>query len=181
MTFEFTPDENDFLQYLYYVTTRSKRVKKKRTINKMVILFIYFMIGLYLYNGQGPVTAAVFFILCLPAYFFYNYFEKKQYKKHFIRYTQANYKDEIGVATKIDLDQEGVSISIGENKTSMPWSEITEVNETGSLILIQEKDQNAIVIPKQKTTGIEELKTELKQLAASHNIPYLEELDWKWK
>ena len=63
MTFEYIPDESDFLNYLYYMTTKSKRVVKKRTINKMVILFIYFITGLFLYNSQGPVTSGLFFLI----------------------------------------------------------------------------------------------------------------------
>ena len=180
MIFEFIPHESDYLSYLFYVTTKSKRVQKKRTINKMVILFIYFISGLYLYNSQGPIPAALFFILCLPTYFLYNYFEKKQYRKHFTRYIGAHFSEEIGVTTTIHLDDEGVTVSVGESETKMPWSEIEEINETGTLILIQEKNQNTIVIPK-NTSRVRELADELKRFAMEHIIPYQEELNWKWK
>ena len=114
-------------------------------------------------------------------YFFYNFFEKRQYLKHFTRYIKANYGDEIGVKTTISLDEDGVSIALGEHNTKMPWSEIEGISETGSLILIEEKSQNAIVIPKQKTARITELITELKRIASNYTIPYNEELNWKWK
>jgi len=179
MTFEYIPDESDFLNYLYYMTTKSKRVVKKRTINKMVILFIYFITGLFLYNSQGPVTSGLFFLLCLPMYFFYNFFEKRQYLKHFTKYIKANYSDEIGVMTTISLDEDGVSVSLGEHNTKMSWSEIEGITETGSLILIEEKTQNAIVIPKQKISRIIELIAELKRIASNKTIPYHEELNWK--
>jgi hypothetical protein len=87
-------------------------------------------------------------------YFIYNYFERKQYVKHFSRYIKANFSDEIGVTTTIHLDEEGITIELGESKTKMLWTEIQDINETGSLILIQEKNQNAIVIPKQNTEHI---------------------------
>ena len=181
MTYTYIPDESDYLNYLYYVTTKSKRVRKKRSMNKLVILFIYFFMGLFLYNRQGLVTSGLFLALCLPTYFLYGYFEKKQYLKHFTKYIKANYSQEIGVTTTITLDDDGVSIALGDSKTKMMWTEIEEINETGSLLLIQEKSQNAIVIPKQKTARLDELTTELKAIAGKHAIPYLEELDWKWR
>ncbi|MEP6793841.1 MAG: YcxB family protein, partial [Saprospiraceae bacterium] len=113
--------------------------------------------------------------------FFYTYFEKRQYKRHFTKYIKANYNSEIGVNTTIELNDEGVSIAVGEAKTTMPWTEIEAINETGTLILIEEKNQNAIVIPKQKTSGITDLIGELKGTAGNHSIPYTEDLNWKWK
>ena len=181
MTFEYIPDESDFLNYLYYVTTKSKRVQKKRTMNKLVILFIYFITGLFLYNSQGPITSGFFFLLCLPMYFLYSFFEKRQYLRHFTKYILANYRDEIGVPATITLDEEGVAISLGASQTKMPWIEISDISETGTIILVQEKSQNAIVIPKQKTQRIEELIAELKRISSSHNIQYNVELNWKWK
>jgi len=85
------------------------------------------------------------------------------------------------VTTTIHLDEEGITLELGESKTKMLWPEIQDINETGSLILIEEKSQNAIVIPKQKTGHIEELISELKRIASTHKIPYHEELNWKWK
>ncbi|MBK9984753.1 MAG: YcxB family protein [Saprospiraceae bacterium] len=181
MTYTYIPDENDYLNYLYYATTKSQRVRKKRTMNKLVILFLYFIAGLFLYNSQGPINSGLFFMLCLPMYFFYTYFEKRQYKRHFTKYIKANYSSEIGVNTIIEVNEEGVSIAVGDAKTTMPWTEIESINETGTLILIEEKNQNAIVIPKQKTNGIADLIAELKGIAASHTIPFNEDLDWKWK
>ncbi len=181
MTFEYTPAESDFLLYLYYVTTKSKRVVRKRAINKLVILGLYFVIGIFLYNSQGPVASGLFFLLCLPMYFFYTYFEKRQYLRHFTRYVKANYGDEIGALTTIALDDDGVSITVRDTSTKMLWPEIEDIIETGSLILIEEKSQNAIVIPKQKTSNVEPLIAELKRIASSHNFPYNEELNWKWK
>ena len=181
MTFEYIPDESDFLNYLYYVTTKSKRIQKKRMINKFFILFLYLFMGLFLSSKQGPIASAVFFLLCLPMYFVYGYLERKQYFKHFTKYVKANYNDEVGVKTTIDTDDEGVSISVGENISRMEWSEIDSINETGTLILIQEKNQNAIVIPKQKTSHVEALTKELHRIADSHSIDYNEELNWKWK
>lgn len=181
MTFQYIPDESDYLTYLYYVTTKSKRIQKKRTINKMVILFIYFITGLFLYNKQGAITSAMFFLLCLPTYFLYSYFEKRQYLKHFTRYIRSNYKDEIGVLTTIELDEEGIQISISESTSKMMWSDMEVFSETGTIILIQQKDQNAIVIPKQKISNLAELIAELKRIATVHSIPYQEELNWKWK
>ena len=147
----------------------------------MVILFIYFLTGLFLYNKQGPLTSGLFFLLCLPTYFLYGYFEKRQYFKHFTKYIRANYKDEVGKQTTIDLDDAGITISIGDSSAKMLWSDIEVFNETGSIIMIQQKDQNSIVIPKQKISNLTELIAELKRIAALHSIPYQEELNWKWK
>lgn len=181
MTYSYIPDETDFLNYLYYATTKSQKVRKKRAMNKLVILFLYFIAGLFLYNSQGPVNSGIFFVLCLPMYFFYVYFEKRQYTRHFKKYITANYSNEIGVNTTIELEEEGISISIGESKTTMPWSDIESINETGTLILIEENTQNAIVIPKQKTTQVDQLIAELKSISITHHFAYNEDLSWKWK
>lgn len=181
MTYGYVPDEKDYLTYLYYVTTNSDRVRKKRTMNKLVILFLYFIAGIFLYNSQGPVNAGFFFLLCFPMYFFYTYFEKRQYLRHFTRYIKANYSQEIGVPVAINLGDEGISVKVGDTETKIPWSEVIQVNETSTMLLIEEKNQNAIVIPKQKTSGIDQLIAELKTISITNHFPYNEELSWKWK
>ena len=145
------------------------------------MLFVYFFVGLFLYSRQGPVTSGVFFLLCLPMYFLYSYFERKQYFKHFTRYINANYKNEIGATTSISIDNEGVSVALAENTHTLYWSNIEIIIETISFILIQEKNQDSILIPKEKTNQKEALIAELKKMSSSHDIPYQEELDWKWK
>ncbi len=180
MLFKYSVDHNDYLSYLFYSASKSKKAQKRRAMNKLVLMIIYVLTGLMLYSRNGPVASAAFFLLCLPLYFLYNVFEKKQYHKHFNRFINTHFKDRIGKPSTVELREDGIHV-VDDEDNWHAYEDIEEISETNALIIVQLKNGVAIILPKNKIQQKESLADKLAQAAASKNIIYNKELEWKWK
>ena len=179
MTFNYHLSESDFLHYLFYSTSRSRKVQKRRSLNKLILMIIYVVMGLFLFNRNGPIASAVFFILCIPLYFFYNAFEKKQYTRHFNRFIQNHFQSLVNKPSTITFDDDAVRV-IDDEDITYPVADIEEIHETGSLIMLQMKSGTAVLLPKSQITDLPALTAKLDQLGAG-GIPLYRNLSWKWK
>ncbi len=180
MRFEYQLDEKDYMNYLLYSTSKSKKVVKRRALNKILLMAMYFITGMFLWNKNGPVASAVFFVLCIPLYFLYSHFERKQYHKHFSRFIQGHYKEWMGKDITVDVEDDNIHI-VDEDDTTLVASDIEWVGETGEQIIIQAKAGKAFIIPKKKLTDNQALSTKLKEMTGAAQVAYNEELAWKWK
>lgn len=180
MLFPFTLDQNDYLSYLFYSTSRSVKVRKRRSLNKLILLMIYMATGIYLFIRNGPVASAIFFLLCFPLYFLYNTFEKKQYLKHFTRFINDHFKDNLGKPASIELADNSFHV-LDDEDNWYAYEDIEEIMETNELVIIQLKTGVAVLLPKNKIENAEGLVTQLNNLSTSKNIKYTQNLEWKWK
>lgn len=143
-------------------------------------MIIYMVTGLYLFSRNGPIASAVFFLLCFPLYFLYNTFEKKQYLKHFTRFINTHFKENIGKPASIELADNSFHV-LDDEDNWYAYEDIEEIMETKELIIIQLKTGVAILLPKNKIENTEGLVTQLGHLSSTKNITYTKNLDWKWK
>jgi hypothetical protein len=179
MTFNYHLSESDFLDYLFYSTSRSRKVQKRRALNKLILMIIYVVMGLFLFNRNGPIASAVFFVLCIPLYFFYNAFEKKQYNRHFTRFIQNHFQSLVNKPSTITFDDDTVRV-IDDEDITYPVTDIEEIHETGSLIMLQMKSGTAVLIPKAQITDLSSLTSKVELLEA-RGIPLYRNVTWKWK
>jgi len=180
MLYQYSLDQNDYLTFLYYSTSKSKKVQKRRALNKLVLMIIYVLTGMMLFNRNGPIASAAFFLLCLPLYFMYNWFEKKQYVKHFTRFISMHFQDRIGKPASIELEDERFHV-IDEDDNWYAYADIEEISEINEMVIVQLKNGVAVLLPKNKITDAEELAERLNHLATVKQIPYHKDLSWKWK
>lgn len=180
MVYSYSIDQNDYLQYLFYSTSRSKKVKKRRSLNKFILLIIYMVTGLFLYSRNGPVASAIFFFLCLPLYFLYNTFEKRQYQRHFTKFINTYFKDNLGKPATIELAENNFHV-VDDEDNWHAYEDVEEIMEITSMVIIQLKNGVAIILPKNTIENAESLVNELNRISESRNILYTKDLDWKWK
>ena len=180
MKFEYQLDEQDYMNYLLYSSSKSKKVIKRRALNKLLLMAMYFITGIFLWNKKGPVASAVFFALCIPLYFLYGHFERRQYHKHFSRFINGQYKEWMGKDITVETEENQIQI-VDEDDTTLVASDIEWVAETGHQFIIQSKAGKAFIIPKNKLNDSMSLSARLKEMAIEAQVPYNEELAWKWK
>ena len=180
MIYNYTIDENDYLQYLYYSTSKSAKVQKRRSINKLLLMVMYVGTGMFLFSRNGPIASAAFFLLCVPLYFLYNSFERKQYQRHFTKFINTHFKERIGKPHTIDLEENGIHV-VDDEDNRVAYSEIEWIAEISSQIIIQSKAGPAFIIPKNKLDNAEKFMSELAVAATMENVPFNKELEWKWK
>jgi len=181
MKVAFTLSETDLLTHQLFAASKSKRVQKRRAKGKLFLLLIYMAVGLFIWERNGIVTGAVFFLVCLPLYLLYNYMERKQYVTHFKTYVQDVYKDRATTTTSIDIEERIITMRDGTNESTVPLSEVEVIYEIGSLYSLALNTGQSIVIPKTNVTPDDNLSPFMKALADRLGIPYQQELTWKWK
>jgi hypothetical protein len=141
---------------------------------------IYMVTGLFLFSRNGPVASAIFFLLCLPLYFLYNTFEKRQYLKHFTRFINTHFKENIGKPASIELAENSFHV-VDDEDNWHAYDDIEEIMETNDLLIIQLKSGVAVLLPKNKIDHIENLVSQLSNISNTKNILYSRNLEWKWK
>ena len=180
MSYQYSLDQNDYMTFLYYSTSKSKRVQRRRALNKLVLMIIYVLTGMMLFNRNGPIASAAFFLLCLPLYFMYNWFEKKQYVKHFTRFINTHFQDRIGKPASIELEDDKFHV-IDEEDNWHAYEDIEEISEINEMVIVQLKNGVAILLPKNKIRDVDKLVAQLTQQTSQKKIPYNSDLGWKWK
>ena len=143
-------------------------------------MIIYVLTGMMLFSRNGPIASAAFFLLCLPLYFLYNLFEKKQFYRHFTRFINAHFTNRIEKPSTIELREDGFHVMDDEDNWHA-YEDIEEISETNTMIIIQLKNGVAIILPKNKIKDAYKLVELLSHHAAAKKIPYHSDLTWKWK
>ena len=180
MIYSYHLTHSDYLDYLFYSTSKSKKVQKRRALNKLVLMIVIVLTGFMLFNKNGPIASAAFFLLCLPLYFFYSRFEKRQYTRHFTRFIKDHFMHRIGKPATIEVMDDSFHV-IDDEDNVYSYNDIEELTETGTLIIIQLKNGVAVVLPKDKIEASSSLIERLSQEVSERKILFTRDKDWKWK
>ncbi|MBZ4034337.1 hypothetical protein K6T82_06150 [Flavobacterium sp. 17A] len=182
MVIRYQLNANDFLQYQLYTASKSERIKKKRTRNKIIIPLIYaafVLFDLYKEDTQG---AIIFSAIGVLWFLLYPYWERRHYTKHYESFIKENYQNRFYKDIVIEFDHDFLlSKDISGGEVKMATSEIEEINEISSVILIKLKLGNSLILPKDKIQNLDDVIPFLKELANGLNVKYNIENDWKWK
>ena len=180
MVFNYSLDKDDYLHYLFYSTSKSRKVQKRRSLNKLLLMMIILITGYFLYSKNGPVASAVFFALCLPLYFVYNRFEKKQYQKHFSRFIDTHFTHYLGKPSTLELGDTNFRV-VDEEDNTYNYEDIEEINETPRLVIMQMKSGLAVLIPKNKISQETPLMDTIRHKAGVYSVPVHGDTNWNWK
>ncbi len=181
MKIDYTLSENDLLTHQLFSASKSKTIQKRRAKGKIFLLLIYMAMGFFIWDRNGPPTAAVFFVVCLPLYFVYALMERNQYVNHFKRYVAERDKDLLGRTTALTFTESHLEMNEAEKESIIPYSEIETIFEIGSLFSISLKNGQSVLIPKAGLSSLDETRNYLRHLASRLDIPLQEDLKWKWK
>lgn len=181
MTIQYTLKEEDYLQFQLLMVSRSRQLTKRRAIGRLFLIIIYGILGIVIWEKRGVLAAAFYFIICLPLYFLYLYMERRQFLSHFRKYTKTQYSQYYGKTFTLDLNPDELVSSDGDQRARTPLSSVVSILETGTLFILMLKEHHPILISKSNPAKLGEVKSWLTSKAADLNIPYEEQLTWKWK
>lgn len=181
MKLEFTITEKDLLTHQLFATSKAKRVVKRRAQGKIFLLLIYMATGIFIWERNGVVTGAIFFLVCMPLYFLYASMERKQYVKHISAFVNDQFKTRGEKKTTLTFGAQEITMKDGDNESVVPLTELEVIHEIDSLYSISLTTGQAILIPKEHLTSIDDTSSMLLDLAERTGIPYHQELNWKWK
>jgi hypothetical protein len=182
MTINYSLDENDYLMHQLYASSKSDRTKNKRRQSIIIIPIIYGAFGLFsLIKDKNYGLSIFFFVIAILWYLFYPIFQRSYYKKHFKGFVKENYKNNFGKVVSVEFNTDIIRTTENGSESKILTTEIDEINEIPSLIILKLKSGLSLVLPKDKIKTKDDLTANLKELAAYLNINYHLDLDWQWK
>jgi hypothetical protein len=181
MKISFTLDKNDFLTFQLYTSSKSKRIKKKRKLNKFIIPLNYFGLGMILYYIDSMVMAIIFFLIAILWFLLYPLYERKRYIKRYVKKIEENYRNKFGMVETLEFEDDLINSKdcLGEGKIFL--SEAEELNEIRDYYFLKFSSGFSLTIPKKKMDNIEEMDKFMKDLVNRLNIKHNIDLNWKWK
>lgn len=181
MKFTYNLTEQDILTHQLFILSQSKSFQKRRAKGSMFLLLLYMITGIFIWQRNGPVMAAAFYVICLPLYFLYRKMEARQYHKHIGNYVREQYKDAVKNDLIIETDNDHITSSGGDHHQSMPWLELESITELENLYVLNFRNSNAIIFPKKNLQEKDAVHQLLVEKANALGVPFDVQVKWKWK
>jgi len=182
MTVNYTIDNDDILIYQLYIASKSDRIKKSRLRNRVVVPLVYIALGLLFFVLKGRLAMIIAFpVIGVLWFFIYPLWERRRYVKHYQGFIKENYTDRPGKNVTLEFNNDCIVAKDSGNESKTLTTELEEINEMPTLVIIKFKGSLAFVLPKDKIDNIDNVVTELKKLANYLKIDYNIDENWKWK
>lgn len=181
MQIVFNLDENDYLTYQLFVASKSEVIRKRRQRTKVMIPIAYAILACYLYVTDNFAMAIIFFVVGVAWYFFHPLWERRRYLRFYKSQIKENYKERLGRTSTLEINKDFLTVQEKGSESKISTGEIEEINEIPTHILIKLITGPSFILPKSQITDLDQLITELKNIAAYLNIPYIIDENWEWK
>ena len=180
-TFQYSLDENDFLQHQLFVASKSERIKKQRTRGWLIYTVSFFMLGFLFHQSENIVLAYYFSICGLTFLLFFPFYQNWYYKRHYQRVVIDNSKSRFGQIENLSFTDKFVEMSDTTGESKILLQEIENVTETGKYFYLKMKAAGHLIIPKSKIDNVDVVRNEFKELCKRLSINFASDLNWKWK
>jgi len=181
MTLTYKLEQNDYLQNQLYLASKTPRIKRQRTRSWLIVFGSSFLLSFMFYQSGNKALFYYFLILGLLALFFYPFYQRSYYKKHYKRFVADIYKNRFGRIVKVTFTDNTIEQITDAGETKINLSELESISETGEYFFPKLKSGGALIILKNKEVDVNEFRNELKLLCGKLNIPFIEDLNWTWK
>lgn len=180
MMYKIILKQEDFLNYQLFTASKSKQTRKKRISTWLILTGLMLSIGFVALQKEEKFLAYYFLIFGIITLVFYPYYQRIQYKKHFLKHIIEHYQNRFGAESELGFKNGFIINSSDEREGKIKLSEIDIINEIDDNVFIKIKTGESVIVPK-RAEGYDELKQELQKIATNLDIQWNEELEWKWK
>ncbi len=178
MTIEYSLTEDDFLEYQFYIASKSKLNRKRRTQARIFISLAYLILGAYfLYQHENYVIGGALVIFAVSWFVLYPYYSKWRYRRYLKGFIRENYSNRVNQSATLILDSDAIEAKSGSSKSSIAYSEIESLIERENHFFIQLVTNLSLIVPKRALMNDAELISKL----TSHGAKYLDEAEKIWK
>ncbi len=181
MKIEFEISEEDLLTQQLFATANAESVRKRRGRGRVFLVVIYIVAGVFIWIQSGAIIGGLFLLACIPMYIFYTRMEAKQYQKHIRAFVKEQIRDRESPVTTLHFEKDYVTMADGANVGRIPLSEVKIIYEISQLYSLKLNNGQSIVLPKKHNNNSGNTESMLHHLAERLEIPYVQQLDWKWK
>lgn len=181
MTFEYTTDENDYLQYHLYTSSKTKRNRNQRLRSYLFVVVVCALIGLYFLSDNKSFLFYYCMVFGIISLIFFPFYQRNHYKNHYKKQIKEIYKNRFGIFSKINLNEQDLEIFSSNTEAKIKYDELEAINEIGEYIFLKMKSGGSLIIPKLKIENLTVFKDEIIAISNKYKIPVNIELNWKWK
>ncbi|KAF2339784.1 hypothetical protein [Flavobacterium tistrianum] len=182
MELNYSLTENDYLQQQLFLASKSKLIKKQRKTARILVLVILIIIGILFLINKNMFLGYYFGGAGVVCFLFFPFYLKKYYYRIFKKYVTENFKNRIGVVSKIVFKEDTLeAFTEGMGSSVTNFSMFENISEIEDYVFITFKTNVNLIIPKEKIVDVEELRSKLKSIAKNLKIDFISELDWKWQ
>lgn len=171
--------EEDYLTYLLYSASRSKRSRANRRRSWLVITGAFLVIG-YFFYGKDSFYSYCFFGLAVLNLFLYPLYQRYTYKKHYRKFVADNLSYRIGKESTIDFGSDVIETKDVTGESKFNVSEVAEIIEINTHYFVKLQSDDGLIIPK---TAVDnpDFGEELLAIFDRPEIVLIRDLDWEWK
>lgn len=180
MILNYALDENHYLAHQLYIASKSERIIKKRFKNRIIVPIIYVLFGILLYTIENITLAIVFVLFAVLWYFVYPIWERKRYVNHYKAFIKENFGSKLNHVATVELGCDFIHTVDNGSESKVSTNEVLEFIEISSVFFVKIDGGQCLIIPKENSSDVEAIKLRLKELGNILNVPYSEELNWKW-
>jgi len=180
-SFEYRLSKEDYLNWFLFSANHSKTTINARRKNKIIVSVIYFSLLIFLFiNYKDPYLFFLNLFIFLVLLVIYFSLEKRKYIKHYKNFVDEKLTSRIGIPFWAEFKDDKLFGKEGNSESSIAFKDFSEINETENYIFVKIFETNCIILPK-NIAEIQKIKSNLKFISKEYNIPYQEELNWKFK
>jgi hypothetical protein len=172
--------EEDYLTYLLYSASKSKRAQGTRRKAWLTISGLLLVIGAALINNSDGFYSYYFFAAGLISLLFYPLLQRYSYKKNYRKFVRDKMAYKIGKESVLKFGPDYIETRDVTGESKINTREVAEVNEIASHYFVRLKSGDGLVIPK-KSVATPTFVDDVMSAMQSPDIMVTHEPNWKWK
>jgi hypothetical protein len=181
MTLSFQLSENDFLQHQLFVAAQSPSIKKSRKASLITCTIGFLILGLIFYLNEEHFLSIGFLVFAVITLLFFPAFQAKQLTKAYRHSINENYKNRFGKSVQATFTDDSILYNGSGSESKIALTSIGKVNELQDLFIVEITTGGGILIPKQQLENVASVRQLLQDVSRKLSVPFVQELNWKWK
>lgn len=181
-SFEYSLSKDDYLELWLFDLSQNKKFMKNRLKFKIIIYVLIIIIPIIFsikYDFQW-----MFVIIWLITSFFLTYAifrsSNSKLKNVFEKSIKEKYSSTFKYVYYLEFFETYIFHIANNSESKISYQDLNKFNETKNYFFIELISKNYLVLKKEKSI-FEKIKSNLKIISKEYNIPYNEELNWKFK
>lgn len=180
MKFELSLNEQDYLNQVLFIASKSEAIKKRNRINHVITSGVFLLLSIVFYFQGKPFFTGAYFIVGVIVAFFYPLYQRGRYKRFYLKQIRADLKGRNEIIILLDF-QEDVLIMINPHETlEFNLNAIEHIYETADYFFLKFAAEEMLTIPKAKV-NLDNLVDTLNKVIKQYGTAFSQELEWKWK
>lgn len=181
MTFEIILNADDYLNQSLFLASKSKMIRNKKRRTLIILFGAFVMLALSSYLNEGPSSPWWAFLICgLIFVSLYPIYQRYLYKKHYKKIITNTYKNRFGKPVQVEFKDDELLTKDYSGESKIHLVQLEHIYEIGAYFLLKFETAEVLILPKNQIP-MEDFNVILTQLIQKYNLPFSQELNWKFK